>query len=184
MVEFTKSFFFIQFFSMFFPSPLTSSTSTGFLPFLPFILPIFGQKSPLMFPNLLKRSLVFPLLLFSSFIKNFFIEEGLLFSFSYFWNSAFSWMYPSLSPLLFTFLHSSDIHKTSSENHFAFLLFLGIVLFGPPVQYYGPLSIVFEAHCYLDLVPWINLLPLQWIQRGFGLNHTWLAQCFSQIYLV
>ena len=45
---------------------LISSASTKSLPFISFIVPIFGQNLPLISPILLKRSLVFPLLLFSS----------------------------------------------------------------------------------------------------------------------
>ena len=43
-----------------------SSASIRSLPFLFFIMPIFGQNAPLIFTIFLKRSLVFPLLLFSS----------------------------------------------------------------------------------------------------------------------
>ena len=67
----------IWFFRVFFPSFLdlfsiykvsTISAPTRSLPFLSFIVPIFGQNSPLISPIFLKRSLVFPLLLFFSFI--------------------------------------------------------------------------------------------------------------------
>ena len=39
------------------------------------------------------------------------------------WNSAFCWVYLSLSPLLFTSVFFSAICKASSDNHFAFLDF-------------------------------------------------------------
>ena len=39
----------------------------------------------------------------------------------------------------------------------------------PPVQYCGPLSIVLQACCLLDLIPWIYLLPPLHIHRGFKL---------------
>ena len=39
------------------------------------------------------------------------------------WNPAFSWVYLSLSPLLFASLLSSAICKVSWDNHFAFLQF-------------------------------------------------------------
>ena len=62
------------------------------------------------------------------------------------WNSAFSWVYISLSPLLFTSLLSSAICKASCDNHFAFWLFsLGWFCSLPPVQYYKPLSIVLQV---------------------------------------
>ena len=56
------------------------------------------------------------------------------------WNSAFSWVYLSLSPLLFIFLLSSAICKSFSDNHFALLLFFffRMALFGAFVQRYGP----------------------------------------------
>ena len=46
------------------------------------------------------------------------------------WNSAFRWIYLSLSPFAFAFLLSSAICKASPYNHFAFLyfFFFGMVL--------------------------------------------------------
>ena len=46
------------------------------------------------------------------------------------WNSAFKWVYPSFSPLLFTSLLFPAICKAASDSHFAFLhfFFLGMVL--------------------------------------------------------
>ena len=75
-----------------------SSASVKFLPFLSFIMPIFAWK-------VLKRSLAFPILLFSStlhcsFKKTFLSLLALL------WNSAFVWIYLSLSPLLLLFFFS------------------------------------------------------------------------------
>ena len=37
------------------------------------------------------------------------------------WNSAFSWVYLSFSPLPFTSLFFLAVYKASSDNHFAFL---------------------------------------------------------------
>ena len=45
---------------------LISSATTKSLPFISFIVPIFGQNIPFISPVFLKRSLLFPLLLFSS----------------------------------------------------------------------------------------------------------------------
>ena len=109
---------------------LISSVSSRSLPFLSFIVPMCGQNAPLMFPIFLKRSLGFPLLLFSSIIKHCSLKVFLSYL-ATFWNSAFNWMHLSLSPLLFASLHSSAICKALSENHFAFLLFFffGMILF-------------------------------------------------------
>ena len=87
-----------------------------------------------MFPDFLKSSLVFPLLLFPSIIKHCSFRKAFLSLLALFWDSMFNWMYLSLSPLLFVSLHSSAICKASSDNHFAFLLFFffegwGVILF-------------------------------------------------------
>ena len=96
-----------------------------------FIVPIFGQNIPLIFPVFLKRSLVFPLLLFPSSFIHCSLKKAFLSLYAVLWKSAFNWTYISLSHLLFTFLLSLAICKASSDNHFAFLLFsfLRMVLF-------------------------------------------------------
>ena len=102
----------------------------GLYHFLSYIVSIFGQNAPLMFPIFLKRSLVFPLLLLYSIIKHCSLKVFLSYL-ATFWNSAFNWMHLSLSPLLFASLCSSASHKASLDNHFALLLFFffGMVLF-------------------------------------------------------
>ena len=72
----------------------------------------------------LSHSIVSPISLHYSF-KN---DDLSLFAFL--WNSAFSWVCISLSPLPLTSLLSSAICKASSDNHFAFLhfFFFGMVL--------------------------------------------------------
>ena len=108
---------------------LISSVFSRSLPFLSFIVPIFGWNFPLIFPVFLKKSLVFHLL-FSSIFMHCSLKKAFLSLLFILWNSAFSWMYVSLVPLLFAYLLSSAVWKTSSDNHFAFLLFLffGMVL--------------------------------------------------------
>ena len=158
---------------------LISSAFTRSLPFLSFIVIIFGHNAPLMFPVFLKTSLVFPLLLFSCVIKLCSLKKAFLSLLPILQISVFNLMYLSLSPLFFTSFCSA-IQKASSDNHFAFLLFFffGMVCLPPPAQYYVPLSIVLQAHCYLDLVPWIYLLSLLQIHTGFDLSHNWLASVF------
>ena len=49
----------------------------------------------------------------------------------------------------------------------------------PSVQCHKPLSIVLQALCLSDLIPWINLsLPL-YNHKGFDLGHTWMVLGFS-----
>ena len=51
----------------------------------------------------------------------------------------------------------------------------------PPVQCYDPLSIILQALCPSDLIPWIYLsLPL-YIHKGFDLGHTWMPICIPYI---
>ena len=86
-----------------------------------------------MFPwylTFLKRSLVFPILLFSSISLHCSLRKTYLSLLAILWNSAFIWVYLSFSPLPFASLLFSVICKASSDNHFAFLqfFFFGVVL--------------------------------------------------------
>ena len=142
---------------------------------LSFIVPIFEPNVPLIFLIFPKRSLVFPLQLFSPIFMHCSLKKACL-SLAFLWNSVFSWVYLSHSPMLFTSPLSSAICKASSDNHFAFLLFFffGMVYLLPPLQFYGPPSIV-QVHCLLDLIPWIYSLPPLHIDSRFDLSHTWLV---------
>ena len=99
---------------------LVSSTSVRSLPFLSFIMFILAWNVTLIALVFLKRS--YPCYCFPLFscIVHLIRPSYLLAILS---NSAFSWVYLSLSPLPFTFLLSSAICKTSRDNHFAFLHF-------------------------------------------------------------
>ena len=84
---------------------LIYSASVRYLRFLSFILSIFASNIPLVSLIFLDISLVFPILLFPSIslhgsLKAFLSLLAIL------WISAFSWVYLSLSPLLFTSLLS------------------------------------------------------------------------------
>ena len=98
---------------------LISSASIRSLLFLSFIMPILAWNVPLIFPTFLKRSLVFPILLLSSNSLHCSFKKAFLSLPAILWNSAFSSVYPSLSPLLFTFLLSSAICKDFLDDHFA-----------------------------------------------------------------
>ena len=73
---------------------------------------------PLVSSFFLKRCLVFPILLFSLFF--FFLhcslEKAFLFLLASLWNSAFRWVYLSLSPLLLTSLLFLAICKAGQEE--------------------------------------------------------------------
>ena len=134
---------------------LISSASVRSIPFLSFIEPIFAWNVPLLFLIFLKRSLVFPILLFSSISLHWSLRKAFLSLLAFLWNSAFKWVYPSFSPLLFASLLFAVICKTSSGSHFSFLHFfsMGMVLPLCPVQCHDPPSIVHQALCLSDLVP-------------------------------
>ena len=94
--------------------------------FLSFIVPIFAwcyPKIPLVSLIFLKRSLVFPILLFSSISFHWLLRKAFLSFLAILWNSAFKWVYLSFSHLPLASLLFSAICKVSSDNHFAFLHF-------------------------------------------------------------
>jgi len=110
-------------------------------------VPIFTWSVPLVSLIFLKRSLVFPILLFSSIYLHWSLRKAVLSLLAILWNSVFRWIYLSFSPLPFASLLFSAICKAYSHNLFALLhfLFLGIVLItasctigegnGYPLQY-------------------------------------------------
>ena len=77
----------------------------------------------------LKRSLVFPILLFSSSSLHWSLRKAFLALLDFLWNSAL-WLYLSFSPLPLASLLFSAVCKASSGNQFAFLhfFFLGMML--------------------------------------------------------
>ena len=102
---------------------LISSDSVRSIPLLSFIEPIFAWNVPLVCLIFLKRSLVFPILLFSSISLHWSLRKALLSLLAILWNSAFRWDYLSFSPLLFASLLFTAICKASSDSHFVFLHF-------------------------------------------------------------
>ena len=102
---------------------LISSLSVRSIPFLSFIEPIIAWNVPLLSLIFLKRSLVIPILLFSSIPLHWLLRKAFLSFLAILWNSAFKWEYFSFSPLLFASLLFTAICRASSDNHFAFLHF-------------------------------------------------------------
>ena len=129
---------------------------------------------PLVSLIFLKRSLIFPILLFFSISLYWSLRKTLFPLLAILWNSAFRWIYLSFSPLPFASLLFSAIYKASSDNHFAFLhfFFLGMVLITASCRLLktsvhscsGTLSVIIHG---------ISLsLPL-YNCKGFDLGHTW-----------
>ena len=106
--------------------------------------------------NFLKRSLVFPILLFSCFLLCS-LKKAFLSPLAILWNSAFSSVYLSLSLLPFTPLLSSTIVKPPHDNHFNFLhvFFFEMVSVTASYTMYESLSVVPQVLCWQDLIPWI-----------------------------
>ena len=68
---------------------LISSASVRSIPFLSFIVPTFAWNVPLVSLIFLKRSLVFPILLFSSISLHWLLKKAFLSLLAIVWNSAF-----------------------------------------------------------------------------------------------
>ena len=102
---------------------LISSASVRSIPFLSFIVPIFAWNAPLVSLIFLKRSLVFPILLFSSISLHQSLRKAFLSLLAILWISAFRWLYLFFSPLPFASLLFTVLCKASSDSHFPFLHF-------------------------------------------------------------
>ena len=152
---------------------LISSASVRSIPFLSFFVLMFAWNVPLVSLIFLKRSLVFPILLFSSISLHWSLRKAFLSLLAILWNSAFRSVYLSFSPLPLASLLFTAIFKSSSDNHFVFLhfFFLGIVLI-PASCMMSWTSVQSSSVSLSDLIPWIYLsLPL-YNHKGFDLDHT------------
>ena len=94
------------------------------------MMPIFAWNVPLVSLIFLKRSLVFPILLFSSISFHWSLRKAFLPLLGILWNSAFRWVYISFFSLFLLSLIFSAICKAYWANCFALFhcFFLGIVL--------------------------------------------------------
>ena len=157
---------------------LISSASVSFLPFLSFIMTIFVWNVPLVSPILLKRSLVFPLLLFSSTSLHCSLKKAFLSLLAVLWNSAISWVYLSLSPLFLFFsqLFLKTPHTTILPSYIYFSL--GWFWSLPPEQCYKPLSILLQALSLPALIPWIYSSPSLYNNKEFDLGYPRGSSCF------
>ena len=102
---------------------LISSASVRSIWCLFFIVSNFDWNVPLVSLIFLKKSLVFPILLFSSISLYWSHRKTFLPLLAILWNSAFRWVKRKVPLLLLTSFFSSAICKASLDNHFAFLHF-------------------------------------------------------------
>jgi len=154
---------------------LISSASVRSIPFLSFIEPILHEMFPWYLWFFFKKSLVFPILLFSSISLHWSLRKSFLSFLAILWNSAFKWVYCSFSPL---FSFSFFLSTGSSDNHFAFLhfFFLGMVLI--TASRTMSQTSVYSSSGTLslsNLIPWLHLSLSLYNRKGFYLGHTWIV---------
>ena len=150
---------------------LISATSVRSLPFLAFTVPIFAWNVPLVSPIFLKRSLFFPILLFSSL--NCSLRKAFLYLSVILWITVFRWVYLSFSLLPFASLRFSIVCKASSDSHFVFfhLFFLEMILITTSCLM-SQTSVHSSSATLSDLIPWIYLSLQLYNCKGFDLGHT------------
>ena len=138
-------------------------------------MPIFALNVPLVSLIFLKRSLVFPFLLFSSISLHWSHRKPFLSPLAILWNSAFKWVYLSLSPLPLASLLFPAICKASSENHFAFFhfFFLKMILITASCTM-SRTSIHSSSSTLSDVIPWIYLLFPLYNHKVFDIGNTWM----------
>ena len=154
---------------------LICSASVRSISFLYFIEPIFAWNVPLVYLIFLKRSLVFPILLFSSISLHWSLRKAFFSLLAILWNSAFRWEYLPFSPLFFASLLFTAIYKASSVSW-------GWSWSLSPVQCHKPPSIVHQALCLSGLIPYMYFpLPL-YNHKGFYLGHTWMLLVFPTFF--
>ena len=153
-----------------------SSVSVSSLPFLSLTISIFAWNVPLVSLISLKRSLVFPILLFFSISLHWSLTKAFLSLSAILWNSAFRWMYLIFSPLLYASLLFPAICNASSDNHFDFLhfFFLGMVLITDS-RTMSRTSIHSSSGTLSALISWIYLSLSLYNHKGFNSGHTWMA---------
>ena len=121
---------------------LISSASVRSLPFLSFMAPIYAWNDPLVSLIFLKRSLVFPILLFPSISLHWSLRKALSLLASL-WNSAFKWVYLSFSPLPLASLLSQPFVRPPQTTILPFCIsfYWGWSWSLPPIQRQEPLSV-------------------------------------------
>ena len=154
---------------------LISYASVRSIPFLSFIVPIFAWNVFLVSLTFLKRSLVFPIPLFSSTSLHQSLKKVFLSLLAILWTlHSNGYIFPFLLclPLLFF----CQLFFRPAQITFCFFASFswGWSWSQPPIQCHEPLSIVLQALCLSDLIPWIYFsLPL-YNCKGFYLGHTWM----------
>ena len=160
---------------------LISSTSVRSIPFLSFIEHIFAWNFPLVSLIFLKRSLVFPILLFSSLSFHWSLRKAFFSLLAILWNFAFKWEYLSLSPLLFASLFSQLFVNICRRTLFSGPWFYASTIMG--LDFFGLSPFLFHHRCMVTTVaekgtmsPFSKFVslpgPFQVFVKGWG-SLTW-----------
>ena len=156
---------------------LISSASVRSIAFLSFIVPIFAWNVPMVSPVFLKKSLVFPILLFSFISLHRSLKKAFLFLLAILWTlHSLRYIFPFLR-CFFTSLFFLAIWRPAQTTTLPSCISLSWGWFwsSPPVQCHKPPSIVLQALCLPDRVPWIYPSPALYNHKGFDLGHTWMV---------
>ena len=147
-----------------------------YIPFLSFIVYIFAWNVPLVSLIFFKRSLVFPILLFSSSSLHWSLRKAFLSLLAVLWNPTFKWVYLSFSPLPFVSFLFSAICKTFLDNHFALLhfFFLGMLLITTSCTVSQTLVHSSSGTLFIRSNP-LNPFVTSTVCKGFDLGHTWMV---------
>jgi len=163
---------------------LICSASVRSISFLSFIVPTFGWNIPWVSLGFLKRSLVFPILFFSSVSSHWSLKKTFLSVLAILWSSAFKWVYFSFSSLPLVSLLCSAIFKDCSDNYFAFLYFFFLVMVLITASHtMAQTSIPSSSGTLSDLLPWKYLsLPL-YNHKGFYFSSVQFSRSVMSDYL-
>ena len=135
-----------------------SSASLRSILFLSFIVPIFPWNIPLASLIFLKRSLVFPILFFSSISLHWSLRKVFLSLPCYSLELCIQMLISFLFLLCFSLLFFSELFVRPPQTiilPFCISFSWGWSRSLPPIQCHEPLSIVLQALCLSDLIPWI-----------------------------
>ena len=158
---------------------LVSSASVRSISFLSFIELIFAWNIPLVSLIFLKRSLVFPILLFSSISLHWWPKNTFL-SLLLFFGTLHSDAYIFPFVLCFLFLFFSQLFVRPPQTailHFCISFSSEWSWSLPLIQCHEP-SVHSSSGTLSGLIPWIYLSLSLYNRKGFYLDHTWMVQCF------
>ena len=137
---------------------LICSASVRSIPFLSIIVPIFALNGPLVSLIFLKRSLIFPILLFSFISLHWSLRKAYYFTLLFFETlHSDGYIFPFLLCLSRLFFSQRFVKPPQATILPFCISSWGWFWPPPPVQFYEPLSVVLQASYLSDVIPWIYL---------------------------